>query len=144
MRSALRPAVLVLLLTGCVDLSSSPGTQVVTWQGTLVPDLSHPDLAGQVAAAAQGATGTDVGIGITGATPGAVHAWGVWSGSCAAPGTPIGISDDYPLLAVDDSGKASAQTHLITRLSADSTYHGELLQSSSNATRIACGNLEKR
>jgi hypothetical protein len=143
MKAGLRPALLLLLLAACVDVNT-PGTQVVTWQGTLVPVLSHPDLAGQVAAAAQGASGTDVGIGISGAGPGAVHAWGVGSGTCAAPGALLGASTDYPLLAADDSGKAAAQTHLITRLSADSAYHGELWQSATDTTRIACGNLEKR
>lgn len=142
MKTALRLAIFSLLAAGCVDLNT-PGTKVLTWQGTLVGSLSHPDLTGQVAAAAQGAGGTDVGIGIAGALPGAVHVWGVGSGSCAAPGTLIGTSTDYPLLAVTDSGKASADTHLTTRFSADSTYHGELRQSTSDTTRIACGNLQQ-
>lgn len=143
MKAALRLALPLLLAAGCVDLNT-PSTQVVTWQGTLVPDLSRPDLAGQVAAAAQGASGTDVGIGISGAVPGAVHVWGIWTGTCAAPGALIGADTDYPLLAVTDSGKATAETHLTTRFSVDSTYHAELLLSASDNSRIACGNLQQR
>lgn len=143
MRAALGSTVLLLLTAGCLDLNTA-GTQAITWEAQLVSTVANPDLTGQVAAAAQGGGGTDVGIGISGAVPGAVHLWGVWSGTCALPGDLMGASADYPTLAVSDSGKASAETHLVTRLSADSSYHAELRESASNATRIACGNLQQR
>ncbi len=139
MKPALGIAILWLLAAACVDLNSH-NTAVTTWEGQLAPDLAHPDLAGQVAAAVQ-LGGTDVGIAITGAAPQAVHVWGLWSGSCLAPGALVGTGDDYPLLAVSDSGKASAETHLRTELSKDSTYHAELRLSASDSSRIACGNL---
>lgn len=136
-------ALCALLAAACVDLNSS-NSQVVTWEAHLVPELTHPDLTGQVAAAAQGAGGTDLGIGIEGAAPGAAHLWGVWSGTCGAPGGLLGSSEDYPALAVNDSGTASTETHIGPRLLVDSSYHAELRESASNATRIACGNLQQR
>jgi len=139
MKPALGLVLLALLAAACVDLNSQDNT-VTTWQGQLAPDLSHPDLAGQVAAAVQ-LGGTDVGIGISGADLGAAHVWGLWTGSCRTPGNLIGISTAYPVLAVGDSGKATAQTHLGTKLSTDSTYHAELRQSVTDSTRIACGEL---
>jgi len=139
---ALRFAVLPLLAAGCVELTPQD-TEVTAWEAQLIPGLSRPDLAGQVAAAVQ-AGGTDAGIGITGAAPGDVHTWGLWAGTCTATGNLIGLGEDYPTLAVSDSGKATAETHLGPRLSADSSYHAELRESATDTTRIACGNLQKR
>ncbi len=134
-------ALLCLLAVGCVDLSTD-NSPVATWEGELSPNLAYPDLAGHVAAAVQ-VGGTDVGISITGATPAAQHLWGLWSGSCQTPGARFGTNDDYPILAVSDSGKASAETRLRAQLSKDSTYHAELRLSATDSTRIACGNLTK-
>jgi hypothetical protein len=142
MKAPRAAAILCLAGASCVNLTTQDNP-VTTWEGQLAPSLSHPDLAGQVAAAVQ-LGGTDVGIGITGAAPEAVHVWGLWSGSCTTPGGLIGTGDDYPLLAVGDSGKASAETHLGTRLSADSAYHAELRLSVTDTSRIACGNLQKQ
>jgi hypothetical protein len=139
MKAALGLVVLALVAAACVDLNTQDNT-VTTWQAQLAPDISHPDLAGQVAAAVQ-LGGTDVGIGISGAAAGAAHVWGLWSGTCRAPRTLLGTDTDYPVLAVGDSGKASAETRLGIRLSTDSTYHAELRQSVTDSTRIACGEL---
>jgi hypothetical protein len=141
-RLSLAFCVVCLLTAGCVDLNTQD-TSVTTWEGQLAPDPAHPDLSGQVAAAVQ-LGGTDAGIGIAGAAPNAAHLWGLWSGSCTRPGSLIGTSDDYPVLAVGDSGKASAETRLGVRLSSDSTYHAELLESAAAPNRIACGNLQQR
>jgi hypothetical protein len=132
---------LPLLAAGCVELTPND-TPVTTWEADLVPDVTHPDLVGQVAAAVQ-LGGTDVGIGIEGATPGASHLWGVRSGSCGTPGALLGTSQDYPVLAVSDSGKATAETHVGSGLSADGAYHAELRESATDTSRIACGNLQR-
>jgi hypothetical protein len=134
-------ALLPFLAAACVELTPND-TPVTTWEADLVPHVSHPDLIGQVAAAVQ-LGGTDVGIGIEGAAPGASHLWGVRSGSCGAPGTLIGTSLDYPILVVSDSGRASAQTRLGSSLSADVSYHAELRESTTDTSRIACGNLQR-
>jgi hypothetical protein len=124
---------------GCPSLTT-PDMSVTIWQGTLIPAPAQAGLEGQVAVVAQ-AGGTQIGIGLTGAEPGATYAWGVWRHTCAAPGGPVGVADDYPVLAVNDSGAASGDTSLGLRFSSDSTYHVELRQSVTDTSRIACGNL---
>ncbi len=132
-------ALLAALLAGCPNLNIVT-TKVHIWQAQLIPDPTHADLSGQVAAVAQGA-GTNVGIGITGATPGNEHTWGIRLGTCRTPRGLAGRVDDYPTLAVTDSGTAQSESRLGVEFSPDSAYHAELRESVTDSSRIACGNL---
>jgi hypothetical protein len=127
-------------LTGaCVDLNTN-NVQPTTWSGTLVPGSLYPGLTGQVAAVVN-ATETDVGIGLDGATPGAQHVWALRFGSCSTPGQQMGEDLDYPVLAVSDSGKASAETALGTRLARDGSYAVLVRRGTTDTARVACGDL---
>jgi hypothetical protein len=116
---------------------------VTIWETQLVAELAYPGLTGQ-AAAVSGLGGTDVGIGIDGAEPEGRHAWGVRLGSCASPSQQIGPDSDYPELLADISGSASVETHLGPRLSIENSYNVEVRESSTDGSRIACGDLVRR
>jgi hypothetical protein len=128
-------------MAACVDLN---GNQDVTlWDATLTAAAGHAELTGQAAAVSQN-TGTDFGIGISGAQPAAEHVWTARAGSCAEPGEQIGVAIDYPVLSVSSTGSASAETHLAAHLRRDGTYHVAVQLSGSDTTRIACGDLVVR
>ncbi len=130
------------LAAACLNLNG-PEQQVIIWEALLAPSLAHPDLMGQAALAAQ-LNGTDAGIGIRGATPGAVHTWRVRIGTCAAPGDGIGPQSDYPELVVTQLGEASADMRIGHRLSTDTTYYAEVRASSTDTARVACGDFQQR
>lgn len=133
---------LLASVVGCPSLNGPPQQNII-WETQLVPVSSEPGLGGQAAMVAQ-LGGTDVGIGITGAQPGATHTWQVHAGTCAAPGGGVGPPGDYPDLLVDATGGATAETHINRLLSADSSYYAEVRLSSSDTTRIACGDFQQR
>lgn len=132
----------VTLSTACVDLNKND-VQPSTWEATLMPAPAFPGLAGQ-AAAVVSAAGTDLGVGLSGATPGAQHTWALRLGTCALPGQQIGEDTDYPRLAVSDSGKAAAEAILGTQLARDGSYAVVVRLSTADTTRLACGNLARR
>lgn len=139
-----RAGLLILVCFGTTACAGLDREQEVTlWETQLIAEPAHPELTGQ-AAAVSGPTGTDLGIGIVGAEPGAVHRWRARLGTCTAPGEQIGPSSDYPALEVDASGTAGAETHLGPRLRRDGTYQVEVHESASDTTRIACGDLVAR
>ena len=116
---------------------------VTVWETQLVVELAYPGLTGQAAAVSR-LGGTDVGIGINGAEPGGAQAWGVRLGTCASPSRQIGPDTDYPELLAGELGSASAETHLAPRLSIENSYHVEVRESSTDGSRIACGDLVRR
>lgn len=126
----------------CVDLSKND-IAPTTWQATLVPAPGYPGFAGQAAAVVSSA-GTDAGIGVSGATPGATHIWALYLGDCGAPGQQIGQNGDYPVLVVSDSGTASAETVLGTELLRDGSYTVVVRVSATDSARMACGDLARR
>lgn len=126
-------------LGGCVDLSGND-LQPTTWTASLVPTTAHPGVAGQ-AAAVVSASGTDLGIGLSGAVPGAGHIWALQSGSCSVLGQQIGENADYPVLTVSDSGKAAAETVLGSRLAREGSYAVLVRMSTIDTARVACGEL---
>lgn len=142
--SARRAGLLVLAAVGaaCVDLGTE-APSVTIWETELRAELGYPDISGQ-AAAVSGPSVTEAGIGIQGAEPGAVHAWGVRLGSCASPGAQIGPDGGYPELEVGETGSASAEALLAPTFSLESAYHVEVRVSSSDRSRVACGDLVAR
>ena len=99
----------VTLSTACVDLNKND-VQPSTWEATLMPAPAFPGLAGQ-AAAVVSAAGTDLGVGLSGATPGAQHTWALRLGTCALAGQQIGEDTDYPRPAVRESGRRGDPGH---------------------------------
>jgi hypothetical protein len=126
----------------CVDLSGN-GLAPTIWETQLIPATSHPGLAGQ-AAAVSDRSGTDLGIGISGAVVGAQHLWSLRLGGCALPGQQVGADSDYPVLVVSDSATASAETQLGPQLIRSGAYHVAVRVSAADTTRIACGDLAVR
>ncbi len=125
----------------CVGATDN-GT-ITLWETQLVAELAYPGLTGQAAAVSR-LGGTDVGIGIGGAEPGAAQAWRLRLGTCASPSQQIGPNSDYPELVADEEGAASVDTHLAPRLSIENSYHVEVRESSTDGSRIACGDLVGR
>lgn len=123
----------------CVNLGDDEPS-VTLWEAQLVAELGFPGLTGQAAAVSR-PDGTQVGIGIDGAEPGAEHVWGLLTGSCGQPGPQVGPESDYPVLTVGASGYAEAETQLGPRLEFTGTYHVEVRVSSADPTRVACGDL---
>lgn len=113
------------------------------WETQLVTELAYPGLTGQAAAVSRPG-GTNVGIGIDGAEPGGAQAWSLRLGTCASPSQQIGPDGDYPELLADAFGSASVDTHLARRLSIENTYIVEVRESSTDGSRIACGDLVRR
>ena len=126
----------------CVDLSKND-IAPTTWQATLVPAPGYPGVAGHAAAVVSTA-GTDAGVGVSGAAPGATHIWALYLGDCGAPGQRIGENGDYPGLVVSDSGTASAETVLGTELLRDGSYTVVVRVSATDTARVACGDLVRR
>jgi hypothetical protein len=122
-----------------VELATE-GPSFTLWETQLRAELDYPGVTGQ-AAAVSGPGGTEAGVDLRGAEPGAAHAWGVRVGSCASPGQQIGPDSDYPVLEVGETGSASVNTQLAVQLSLESAYHVEVRVSASDATRVACGDL---
>ena len=116
---------------------------VTLWDTQLVAEQAYPGLTGQAAAVSR-LGGTAVGIEIDGAEAGGAHAWRVRLGTCASPSQQIGSNSDYPELLVDEEGSASVETHLALRLSLENTYNVEVRESSTDGSRIACGDLVGR
>ena len=135
-------ALAVLATAACVNLGDDEPA-VTIWETQLVPEFEFPDLTGQAAAVSR-PDGTAAGIGISGAEPGAVHAWGLRQGSCTDPGVQVGPDTDYPELLVSLAGEADAETHLGPRLSYTGDYHVEVRVSAADPTRVACGDLVQR
>jgi hypothetical protein len=133
--------VLVGATAACVNLNSDFVTTV--WETQLTPELAYPGLAGQAAALSR-RDGTDAGISIEGAQSGAVHAWRIRMGTCASPGASIGPATDYPDLVVDLAGRAETETRLGPRLAIENAYLVEVVESPTDETRIACGDLVAR
>lgn len=128
--------------TACVGVGD-PGRPTTIWETQLTPAVAFPELSGR-AAAVSGDAGTVVGLAIDGAAPGAEHAWGVRLGTCVTPGAQIGPDTDYPALVVSDSGKASVETHIGTRLASTGRYHVSVRLSATDTARTACGDLVER
>ena len=135
------PALVLGAAAACVGNTDVPS--VTIWETQLHAELTHPDVGGQAAAVSE-ASGTSVGILVTGAEPGAAHTWALRQGTCAVPGTQIGPNSDYPELVVDVGGGAEQDTHLGSRLSLDQSYHIEVRVSADDDSRIACGDLMAR
>ncbi|MBE0591835.1 MAG: hypothetical protein IH616_05475 [Gemmatimonadales bacterium] len=131
------------ILGGAACVGGTDVPAVTIWETQLDPELTHPDVGGQAAAVSE-PSGTSVGILVTGAEPGEVHAWGLRLGTCATPGTQIGPASDYPDLVVGLEGGAERDTHLGSRLSLDQSYHIEVRVSAADAARVACGDLVAR
>jgi hypothetical protein len=113
------------------------------WETELSPELGYPGFTGQ-AAVVSTQDGSSVGIGISGAEPGAHHTWRVRLGSCATPGQQIGLDADYPELVVDNAGAASAEVFFGPRLTIGNAYHVEVRVSAADPSRVACGDLVAR
>lgn len=138
-RAAALAAGLLLVLAACPSLSG-PTTGVTLWQATLRADSGHAGLSGQAALAAQ-VGGTDAGIGIAGATPGATLTWQVRVGDCVAPGPGVAALAAFPVLTVGSGGDANATMHIGRLLSADTAYYAEVRQAT-DSTRILCGEFQ--
>ena len=138
-RVAALGAGLLLILAACPSLNG-PATGVTLWQATLRPDSGHPGLSGQAALAAQ-VGGTDAGIGIAGAAPGAMLTWQVRVGDCAAPGPGVSALSAFPELTVGSDGSATGQMRIGHLLSADTAYYAEVRQTT-DSTRILCGEFQ--
>jgi len=141
-RSRLVPLCLTVVgAAACLNNTDTPS--VTIWETQLNAELAYPDVGGQAAAVSE-PSGTSLGILVTGSEPGAAHAWALRTGTCAAPGTQIGPSGDYPELSIGDTGSGEAETHLGSRLSLDESYHVEVRLSAADGSRVACGDLAAR
>lgn len=123
----------------CTNLSVNDSAATL-WDTQLMPAPAYPDVSGQAAAVSR-SDGTNLGIGLQGAEPGAQHLWHLRLGTCVVPGQRIGPDSDYPVLDVDGAGSASAEAVLGARLSSGAAYHVEVRLSATDSSRVACGDL---
>jgi len=139
-RATRRPAILLsaFVAAACVGISDTGPPSV--WETQLKPEFGYPDLTGQVAVVSQ-INGSQVGIGVSGATSGTTLTWAIRQGTCEAPGLQLGPDTDYPELEIDLSGHATAESHIAARLQLNHAYHAEL-RSAADASRVACGDLQ--
>lgn len=131
---------LLIALAACPTLNGPP-TSVTVWQAQLQADSAHRGLSGQAALAAQ-LGGTDAGIGISGAQPGAVLTWQVRVGDCVAAGPSVASASAFPELTVGTDGGASADMRIGHLLSADTAYYAEVRDTGTDTARILCGEFQ--
>lgn len=125
----------------CVPLGD-PNAAVTTWETTLAATFGYPGVTGQAAAVSR-PNGTQLGVGMDGAPPGATLAWGLGLGTCDAPGAQVGPDSDYPELSVDLTGSVDAVTELGPQLATDQSYYVEVRASATDPARVACGDLHQ-
>ena len=132
------PLIAAAVATACLPGPSEP--DVTVWETELVAEPAYSGFSGH-AGAVSDPNGTDATILIEGAADGAVHAWRIQIGTCAAPRQQLGPSTDYPELLVGIVGSATADTRLGPRLDSANAYHVEVLAAPDDTSRVACGDL---
>lgn len=125
---------------GCVDLGIEDDRLTTLWNTELSPEPDFPGLTGQAAAVSQ-TDGTLASVLLQGAEPGTSYAWGLRLGACASPEQQIGPDSNYPELVVDDLGEATQNARLGPRLSLEQSYHVQVRVSTTDPSRVACGDL---
>lgn len=126
-----------VVLAACDDDPVDPIVPV-EWLATLTGD----DVEGVASASAAG-NSFDAAIEIENAEEDAVFTWGVYAGTCAAPGARIGAADRYPDLEVAADGTAEAEAEVNAALDEEDPYIVRVLdESGAQTVTIACGVLE--
>jgi hypothetical protein len=139
------PALLlpVVLLFACAPAEPPPVQPTVRWSGSLEPRPQFNEVRASVTAV-RSAGGSTVQIEVTGAQPGARHAWHVHSGTCATGGGIVGDPGRYPPLRVGTEGRALETALIDVELEPGGSYHVNVHRSPEDlGTVIACGNLRQ-
>src|SRR5579862_2155835 len=128
---------------GQIDPKNS--TASTRWNGTLSTPSGMTgavDLHGTATLVATGPNKSVATVSITNAAPQGVHPWHVFQGQCGDSGVVVGTASAYPLLNVDNDGRASASAMLPLELPTSGAYYVVVNASAANMqTVVACGNL---
>lgn len=137
------PAVALFAFTACESTTLPPPPDV--WAGPLAGEEGHETLAG-IAEVVSSGTLFVAGLEIEGAPAEATLTWTVAAGTCGAPGEAYGDPSDYPLLEVDEEGRAEAVTTIARSLSVGEDLHLAIRhhdeEADEEAVLVACGDLE--
>lgn len=149
---------LLLLAVACASRDETMTTEGTTEEvvGETTPAATVPvpewasDLTGSSGTAITGeafarpaGNETYVSIAINGATGGAIHPWHIHDGNCGSNGPIIGEASAYPVLNVDASGGADAESTIGVALDPGGDYYVNVHQSPEDqGTIVACGELD--
>ena len=131
-------AALLLTSSACSEVTAP---EITLWEGSLSPE-APATVAGTTAAVSQFGR-TLASVRIRQATEGVDYRWGIFTGTCAAPGTLQGGTALYPLLTPDAAMTAEGETSLPGQLSAGGQYVVQVLEigEGGSEARAACGTL---
>jgi hypothetical protein len=128
-------ALLPLAACGVTEPQQAPGA----WDVTITGRGEYPQLRGTAGVASQfGAT--NAALRIEG-YPNAVFTWRLHRGSCATPGTGIGVPERYPELRLGSAGSAEASASINQMLDRDGEF--SLIVRTAAGAVAACGDLRR-
>ena len=115
--------------------------RVGDWESSITP-VGTFTVRGTAKAQSVG-VGTGVTISIEGATHHAQHPWHVHRGVCGDNGPIVGDAADYPVLAADTTGKATANATIGVALNEQESYYVNVHNSPTDlGTIVGCGKLD--
>lgn len=115
--------------------------RVGDWESSIAP-VGTFTVRGTAKAQSVG-VGTGVTISIENATHHAQHPWHVHRGVCGDNGPIVGNAGDYPALAVDMEGKATANATIGVALNEQESYYVNVHNSPTDlGTIVGCGKLD--
>ena len=129
--------------TGKVDVDvESPLKKGEDWKAGLKGMGAYTSVVGQLKAnVVEGKT--TASLSIDGGTSGAQYPWMIHEGTCNAPGNPVGMASDYPLISIGSDGRGSANANVMGRLDEAKEYVVVVHASQSDMnTIVACGKLD--
>jgi hypothetical protein len=123
--------------TGCgiTEPQQAPGA----WDVTIVGHEAYPALEGTAGVASQFGS-TTAAVRVSGYTN-VVFTWRLHRGTCAAPGSAIGVQDRYPELNLGAGGTAEVTAIINQMLERDGEY--SLLVRDTAGAVAGCGDLRK-
>jgi hypothetical protein len=125
------------VFTACDDDPTDP-VDTIEW----LAELTGDEVEG-IAAASSVQTSFEAAIEIENAEEDAVFTWGVFAGTCAAPGARVGAANSYPDLEVAANGTAEAEADVTAVLTGNGAYIVRVIdESGAQPVAVACGALE--
>lgn len=143
-RTAVRRALLVagaLMLVACDDDDPIDPGPATTWAADLDGTGTYDAVTGSITVIAN-SVAFDASIEIADAPANAEFKWGIFEGTCAAPGTRIGAAALYADLEADANGDASEEAEGAGGMSPDDDYIARVTdETGQTAIVVACSAL---
>lgn len=139
-----------LLLTGCASGGETDSRPIPAAWTADVQAMIGTEPAGFATVTVMPDGGTRANLTLRGGTAEGSHPWRIRTGRCptgdsepGAVGDEVGGADDYPELAPNERGSASATATLAETLDPDADFHLDVYDSPDAMSVVACGDLQR-